>query len=217
MVMLLRPWGLASEVFLPAFSPFFLTGTHTRVSWALKFKVTFVIKVVKSPRTQFGGFLNTSLDYSPCRFVSLQPEVAVTSSGCNGSLPISRWLSATPVHFRGGLACRPGVRVVDGHVLIGFAALFGFEIDSQVTVDNRRVPGDVADIPAGDWIDGVDQMVRFVQPVALLLITGQWVRGDPVEIVEIAGMCVLRVSRNTHNKLLVQVLTKLISGACWAW
>jgi hypothetical protein len=63
--------------------------------------------------------------------------------------------------------------MIDGRLLIGFAALFGLEIDSQVAVDNVRVSGDVADVPAGDRIDGVDQMVRFVQPVALLLIAGR--------------------------------------------
>ena len=113
---------------------------------------------------------------------------------------------APPVHVRGRLACRSGAGVVNGHFLIGLAALFGFEIDSQVTVDNGRVPADVANIPAGDRIDGVDQMVRLVQPMALLLITGQWVGGDPVEIVEIAGVRVLRVSRDTHNNLLGQGL-----------
>jgi len=72
--------------------------------------------------------------------------------------------------------------MVNGHVLIGLAALFGFEIDSQVTVDNGRVPADVTDIPAGDRIDAVDQMVRLVQPVALFLITGQWVGGKRVQL-----------------------------------
>ena len=85
--------------------------------------------------------------------------------------------------------------MINGHFLVGLAALFGFEIDSKVTVDNGRVPADVTNIPAGDWIDGVDQMVRLVQPVALLPITGQWVVGYPVEVVEIDGVCVACPSR----------------------
>jgi len=116
-------------------------------------------------------------------------------------IPIFRVL-ATSVHVLGRLACRSGAGVINGHFLVGLAALFGFEIDSKVTVDNGRVPADVTNIPAGDWIDGVDQMVRLVQPVALLPITGQWVVGYPVEVVEIDGVCVLRVRRDSHNKLL---------------
>ena len=92
--------------------------------------------------------------------------------------------------------------MIDGRFLISSAALFGFEIDSQITVDNGRVPDNVVNIPAGDRIDGVDQMVRFVQSVALLLITGQWIIGYPVEIVEVDRVCVLRLSRDTHNNLL---------------
>ena len=57
--------------------------------------------------------------------------------------------------------------MINGHFLVGLAALFGFEIDSKVAVDNGRVSADVTNIPAGDRIDGVDQMVRLVQWMAL--------------------------------------------------
>jgi len=52
--------------------------------------------------------------------------------------------------------------MVNGRFLIGSAALFGFEIDSQIAVDNGWVSDNVANIPAGDRIDGVDPMVRLV-------------------------------------------------------
>jgi len=92
--------------------------------------------------------------------------------------------------------------MIHGCFLIDFTALFGFEIDRQVAVDNKRVSADVADIPAGYRVYAVDQMIRFVQPMALLLVAGQWVSAFPVERVEIDRWCVLRVSRNTHHNLL---------------
>ena len=80
--------------------------------------------------------------------------------------------------------------MVEGRFLKGFAGIFGFEINGQVAVDNRWVSGYVANIAASDRINGVDQVVRFVQSVALLLITGQWVGSFPVESVEVCVLCV---------------------------
>jgi hypothetical protein len=51
--------------------------------------VTSVLMVERNPGYQSDRFLNTSPDFSHCGFVSLQPEVAVTSPGCTLQCPPS--------------------------------------------------------------------------------------------------------------------------------
>ena len=102
--------------------------------------------------------------------------------------------------------------MVDLHFFVDLASLFGFEVDSHIAVDNRRMPADVDYVMTSDRIDGIDQMIGLVQPMALLLIPRQRVVGYKIRVVE----CVLSVSRTTHNNLHTSLARPLPMevGAC---
>ena len=57
------------------------------------------------------------------------------------------------------------------HIEIRLAGRLRFEIDGQITILNEWIMYDVFNIIARHGIDSIDEMIRFVQTVALGLIS----------------------------------------------
>ena len=102
----------------------------------------------------------------------------------------ARALSATVVVI-GGLVRQVQVGVVERQVLVRLATCLCFKVDSQVSVHQGGMVRNVFDIAAGHGVDGVDEMLRLMQPLALGLIALQRLCGDPIQTLEADGGCSL--------------------------
>ena len=87
--------------------------------------------------------------------------------------------------------------MIVGCVEVCGAGFLGLEINSKVSIVEMRMPGEAPNIPTGDRIDTVVQVIRFVQPMTLFLIARHGVGGDPVAGVEIENGCGLSLCEDT--------------------
>lgn len=60
--------------------------------------------------------------------------------------------------------------MVKRHIIVCLASYLCFEIDGQIAVFQGWMTRDIFNIVAGHRINGINEMCRFMQPIALALI-----------------------------------------------